>query len=96
MEAPSLLNEGLTLMIFGMGFVFVFLTLLVFATKMMSLLITQYEKSVGVLPEGGVPSPTAVIPRHGPIAPLERTHQEDKNLVSVLTAAVNEYRSRHK
>jgi oxaloacetate decarboxylase gamma subunit len=48
MEAPSLLNEGLTLMLFGMGFVFVFLTLLVFATKMMSLLITQYEKNVGV------------------------------------------------
>jgi len=96
MEAPSLLNEGLTLMLFGMGFVFIFLTLLVFATKMMSLLITQYEKSVGVLPEGGIPSPTAVIRRHGPIASAGHTNKEDKNLISVLTAAVLEYRSRHK
>ena len=96
MEAPSLLNEGLTLMLFGMGFVFVFLTLLVFATKMMSLLITQYEKSVGVLPEGGIPSPTAVIRRHGPIASAGHTNKEDKNLISVLTAAVLEYRSRQK
>ena len=96
MEAPSLLNEGLTLMLFGMGFVFVFLTLLVFATMMMSLLITQYEKSVGVLPEGGIPSPTAVIPRHGPIASAGHTNKEDKNLISVLTAAVLEYRSRQK
>tara|TARA_B100000780_G_C20952105_1_gene379849 strand:- start:467 stop:757 length:291 start_codon:yes stop_codon:yes gene_type:complete len=96
MEAPSLLNEGLTLMLFGMGFVFVFLTLLVFATKMMSLLITQYEKSVGVLPEGGIPSPTAVIRRHGPIATAGHTNKEDKNLISVLTAAVLEYRSRQK
>jgi len=96
MEASSLLNEGLTLMLFGMGFVFVFLTLLVFVTKIMSQLITKYEKSVGVLPEGGVPSPTAVIPRHGPIASVAHTPQEDKNLILILTAAVHEYRSRHK
>ena len=96
MEASSLLNEGLTLMLFGVGFVFVFLTLLVFVTKLMSQLVTKYEKSVGVLPEGGVPSPTAVIPRHGPIASVTHTHQEDKNLISILTAAVHEYRSRHK
>lgn len=96
MAASSLLNEGLTLMLFGMGFVFLFLTLLVFATKFMSRLVTQYEKSVGVLPEGGVPSPTAVIPQHGPIASNEVPSQEDKNLISVLTAAVHEYRSRHK
>jgi len=95
MEASSLLNEGLTLMLFGMGFVFTFLTLLVFVTKIMSRFVTLYEKSVGVLPKGGVPSPTAVIPQHGPIAPTP-THQENKNLISVLTAAVHEYRSRHK
>ena len=96
MEASSLLNEGLTLMLFGMGFVFTFLTLLVFVTKIMSRIVTKYENSVGVLPEGGVPSPTAVIPRHGPIATVAHAHQEEKNLISVLTAAVHEYRSRHK
>jgi len=96
MAASSLLNEGATLMLFGMGFVFIFLTLLVFVTTLMSRVITRYEKNVGVLPEDGVPSPTAVIPRHGPIAPPSNAHQVDKNLISVLTAAVHEYRSRHK
>lgn len=87
------MNDGLTLMLFGMGFVFLFLTLLVGATTLMSRIITKYEKNVGVLPEDGVPSPTAVIPRHGPLA---TPHTEDKNLISVITAAVHKYRSRHK
>ena len=93
MEASNLMNEGLTLMLFGMGFVFVFLTLLVIVTSLMSWLITKYEESVGVLPEGGVPSPTAVIPQHGPIA---KPGADAKTLISVLTAAVHKYRSRHK
>lgn len=93
MEASSLLNEGSTLMLFGMGFVFIFLTLLVIMTTLMSRLITLYEKSVGVLPEDGVPSPTAVIPQHGPIAPPEA---DDNTLISIFTAAIHKYRSRHK
>lgn len=93
MEASNLMNEGLTLMLFGMGFVFVFLTLLVIVTSLMSLLITKYEKSVGALPEDGVPSPTAVIPTHGSLAHSET---ENRTLISILTAAVHKYRSRHK
>jgi len=93
MESSSLMNDGLTLMLFGMGFVFLFLTLLVGATTLMSRIITKYEKNVGVIPEGGVPSPTAVIPRHGPLA---TPHIEDKTLISVISAAVHKYRSRHK
>mgnify|MGYP000078040164 FL=1 len=96
MEASSLLNEGLTLMLYGMGFVFIFLTLLVFVTGLMSKLVTQYEKSVGVLPAGGVPSPTAVIPQHGPVRPVSQAKQQPDNLLSVLSAAVHEYRQRHK
>ncbi|MBT3505152.1 MAG: OadG family protein [Piscirickettsiaceae bacterium] len=96
MEASSLLNEGLTLMLYGMGFVFIFLTLLVFVTGLMSKVVTKYEKSVGVLPADGVPSPTAVIPQHGPIASIAREKQDQQNLVSVLSAAVHEYRKRHK
>jgi len=87
------MNEGLTLMLFGMGFVFLFLTLLVGATTLMSRIITKYEKNVGVLPEDGVPSPTAVIPRH---EVQSDTHIEDKTLISVISAAVHKYRSRHK
>ncbi|MFW5450955.1 MAG: OadG family protein [Methylophagaceae bacterium] len=97
MEASSLMNEGLTLMLFGMGFVFVFLTLLIFVTSLMSWLITQYEKSAGTLPEDGVPSPTAFIPRHGPLAnPPQAVAVNDKTLISVLSAAVHKYRSRNK
>ncbi|MFT7414207.1 MAG: oxaloacetate decarboxylase gamma subunit [Methylophagaceae bacterium] len=93
MESTSLMSEGLTLMLFGMGFVFLFLTLLVGATSLMSRIITKYEKNVGVLPEDGVPSPTAVIPRHGPLA---HPHIEDKTLISVLSAAIHKHRSRNK
>jgi oxaloacetate decarboxylase gamma subunit len=93
MESSSLMNEGLTLMLFGMGFVFLFLTLLVGATTLMSRIITKYEKNVGVLPEDGVPSPTAVIRRHGPLAD---PNVEDSTLISVISATVHKYRSRHK
>ena len=93
MEESSLLNEGLTLMLYGMGFVFIFLTLLVFVTTLMSKLVTQYEKSVGVLPADGVPSPTAVIPQHGPVKP---SLKKPDNTLSILSAAVQEYRQRHK
>ncbi len=93
MEASSLLNEGLTLMLYGMGFVFIFLTLLVFVTTLMSKLVNQYEKSVGVLPADGIPSPTAVIPKHGPVKP---SLKEPDNMLSILSAAVQEYRQRHR
>lgn len=93
MPASSLLNEGTNLMLFGMGFVFIFLTLLVIATSAMSRLITRYEKSAGVLPENGVPSPTAVIPKYGSSA---RPEVDNKALIAVFTAAIHKYRSRHK
>jgi oxaloacetate decarboxylase gamma subunit len=64
-DESSLLNEGLTLMLFGMGFVFLFLTLLVIATSIMSKLMTKYEKTIGVIPDEGVSSPSTFIPRHG-------------------------------
>ena len=40
--ANSLINEGLTLMLVGMGTVFVFLTVLVGATTLMSRLVMRY------------------------------------------------------
>ena len=40
---PSLVSEGLNLALYGMGTVFVFLTLLVLATMMMSLLVAPKE-----------------------------------------------------
>ena len=95
MESSSLMSEGISLMLFGMGFVFVFLTLLVIVTSLMSKIIIKYEKSAGVLPKDGVPSPSTFIPHHDAIAPPQ-SEADDKTLVSVLSAAVHKYRSRHK
>ena len=53
--------EGIELMLVGMGSVFVFLTLLVFAVRAMSALILKYfspaptQINTGVAPSGGVP-----------------------------------------
>ena len=41
MDDTTLMSEGLTLMLTGMGFVFVFLTVLVLVTTLMSWVITQ-------------------------------------------------------
>jgi len=93
MTTSNLMTEGLNLMLVGMGFVFIFLTLLVIATTLMSKIITSYEKNVGVLPEEGIPAPTAVISQ----AMSDKQHEsDDKNLITVLSAAVHKFRSRHK
>lgn len=39
---PELLEQGVSLLIYGMGTVFVFLTVLVFATKAMSALVRTF------------------------------------------------------
>lgn len=49
----SLLDQGFDLMIFGMGTVFVFLTLLVFCTFFMSAFISRF------LSEPDLPAPSA-------------------------------------
>ena len=41
MSEPSLVAQGLELMVFGMGVVFVFLTMLVFVTGFMSKLVNK-------------------------------------------------------
>ena len=81
MEATNLMNEGLTLMVFGMGFVFVFLTLLVFITGLMSRLVERF------IPE---PQPLQVA-----AAPAPVMASDDGQLVAVISAAIRQYRSRH-
>ncbi len=80
----DLLWEGVNLMIIGMGAVFVFLILLIFATGIMSSLITKY------LPETEPP----VIPKR----PTNQatTQTTDGQLMAVITAAIHRHRSRHK
>jgi oxaloacetate decarboxylase gamma subunit len=74
----NLMSEGLNLMVFGMGFVFVFLTLLVFATGFMSKVIAK------VAPEAA-PQPA----KPAVVAPAASGSDE---LVAVMTAAVHQYR----
>ncbi|MDE1462945.1 OadG family protein [Spartinivicinus poritis] len=80
----ELLNEGLNLMLFGMGFVFLFLTLLVFATGMMSRLITKYSHDE--IPPVSQPTASATVV----------AKQQDEQLVAVISAAIKQYRSRHR
>ncbi|GAA0695494.1 hypothetical protein GCM10009104_24060 [Marinobacterium maritimum] len=77
----NLFSEGLTLMAFGMGFVFVFLTLLVFATGIMSRLASRY-----------LPEPAAKAPKARPQPAAAGTASNNDELVAVITAAVHKYR----
>ena len=78
MQAPSLMEQGIQMMAFGMGTVFVFLTLLIFATKTMSHLVLRYfpEKQ----PEA--PISQAEGESHSPA------------LIAAITAAVHAHRSK--
>lgn len=77
----NLLSEGLNLMVFGMGFVFVFLTLLIFSTVGMSKLVGKY------FPEAP-PQPKA-----RKAAPAAAAANNNDELIAVMTAAVHKYRS---
>ncbi len=79
----NLLSEGFNLMIFGMGFVFVFLTLLVFATGAMSKIATKYAPEAP--PQRGKP--------RAAVAPAAQGASNDE-LIAVLSATVHKYRSR--
>ena len=46
MEHADLLTQALNLTMFGMGFVFLFLTLLIFVTKVMSVIVQKLEARI--------------------------------------------------
>ena len=74
----SLVSEGLNLMVYGMGFVFVFLTLLVIVTTLMSKMVNRF-----------LPEPIAE-PKAKASAPQSSGNNDE--LLAVLTAAVHKYR----
>lgn len=82
MSEPGLVTQGLELMIFGMGTVFVFLTMLVFVTGFMSKLVIKYA-----------PEPEPVPAKPARKAPAQGV---DPQLLKVLSAAVKEHRARQK
>ena len=79
----ELMSEGVTLMMLGMGFVFSFLVVLIFATTAMSKVVVKF-----------FPEPEPVIP--APVAPAQTGNGVDPKLLAVLKAAVQEHRSRQK
>lgn len=80
MIEQSLVSQGLELMVFGMGVVFVFLTVLVFITMTMSKLVNTFA------PEPEVVAKPAAATGAG----------ADPQLLKVLAAAVKEHRARQK
>lgn len=80
MSESELLREGLYLMLFGMGFVFMFLVILVYAVKLMSHLVIRFT------PEP-VPVLTPVV-RHEVSTPPA----DNERIKAVLAAAVHYHR----
>ncbi|MCB5163047.1 OadG family protein [Marinomonas algarum] len=80
----GLLEDGLGLMVLGMGFVFLFLVVLIFATGYMSRLLNHFFPDV---PVGPKKSPTAPAVSDS----LAVTPQ----MAAVITAAVHQHRNKN-
>ncbi len=77
----DIMQQGVDLMLFGMGSVFVFLTVLVISTTIMSSFVQRF------LPEA--PEPQSAAPR----APTGVT---DPKLLAIIKAAVDQHRAKNK
>ena len=82
MTPQELISEGSSLMLFGMGFVFLFLTLLVLVTGLMSRIITRYSS------EPVTSGASRGLRRARP------TGSQDKELVAAIGAAIRMHRAR--
>lgn len=78
----SLLSQGANLMIVGMGTVFVFLTVLVVVTRVMSSIVVRF------FPEPAEPLPAAPLPSAKPQGPV------DARTFKVIQAAIARHRSK--
>lgn len=77
----NLIEQGVSLTLYGMGTVFVFLILLTLATRLMSWISGKL-----------LSAPSAIVPSKPPI-PALAGESNDARLVAVVTAAVAEYRN---
>jgi oxaloacetate decarboxylase gamma subunit len=82
----ELITAGFNLALYGMGFVFTFLILLVILTTCMSTLVRRY-----------MPSPAPVVPRRSAgkkvAAKPPAANADQGKLVAVITAAIRQHRS---
>lgn len=79
----QLMNQGIELLVFGMGTVFVFLTVLVLITMFMSFIVQRF------FPEAAVVAKVRT-------AKAVPNKQRNDELVAVISAAVQKHRSRQK
>lgn len=77
--SANLMQQGIDLMLFGMGSVFVFLTLLVIAVNIMSAFI---QKFLPVAPE----------PEASPVR-IASAGVNDPKLIAIIKAAIDQHRS---
>lgn len=77
----SIMSEGLGLMVFGMGAVFVFLTVLVLVTICMSSIMARF------FPELPEPLPAATVPTAGSATAV------DAKTLKVIQAAIDRHRA---
>lgn len=78
----ELMSNGVELMLVGMGIVFLFLAMLVIAINMMSGVVQRFFP--------GTPPASTILA--SPVV----VGASDKSTVAAITAAVHQYRSRHK
>ncbi|EGQ9395470.1 OadG family protein [Vibrio cholerae] len=86
MQSTSLFLEGINLLTLGMGFVFIFLIFLVYATRAMSQLIVRFAP-----PE--VPAKTT---NKKASANKAKANPNQGELLAVLTAAVHHHKTQQK
>lgn len=79
MSDPSILQQGLDLMIYGMGIVFIFLLVLVTAVAAMSRAVQRY-----------FPHQESVVPSQAPVAQVAASPQ----VVQAIQAALDQHRQR--
>ena len=80
-QQADIVADGLGLMAFGMGTVFTFLVILIFATNIMSFLVNKFFPEAPAAPAKPVQAPGQGV---------------DPQLLKVLAAAVKEHRARQK
>ena len=80
MTPSELLLEGLEIMLFGIGSVFIFLILLIFCIRLMSIAISRFDTA----------------PAHRPIAanPVPVPVAADADILAAIQAAIHQHRAR--
>lgn len=80
----ELIQDGFGLLVLGMGFVFLFLVLLIYSTRFMSTLLSKY-----------FPEAAPVVKTSNATAGVKPTAQvQDEHLKAVITAAIHQHRNK--